>query len=195
MKQAGKWVFGKSFGKKSFKKAIGKFLDEWEASEVDVGTDYRPVFTLVAAPCCPADNLLLAARDAAFPEKLAKMVASPEKLTWLLKERDIDVDIAAFNSACIETFIERFRPRRKFGRIVYARHSKLDAQELSKCVLAMYGKSVCSLASRPSCRPLVDLNSLVAKHCSRAAARKLPEYKLAVKEAEQMVEQARKTRG
>lgn len=184
MRSAGKWVLGKSFSEKSFKKAIGKFLDEWEASEVDAGTDCRPVFTLVAAPCCPADSLLLAARDEKFPAKLARVVAGPDKLTWLLREKDVDVDIAAFNSACVETFAERFRPRRRLGRIVYARHSKLDAQELSRCVLGMYGKSVCSLASRPSFRPLVDLNCLVARHCSRAAARKLPEYELAAKEVE-----------
>lgn len=105
---------------------MSRFVDAWESSEVDPGTDARPVYTVVVAPCRPADSLLLAAQEKAIPEKLARMVVSPEKPVWTLKEKDIDVDMAAFNVACAETLWEHFRRCRKQNRIVYIRHSKLD---------------------------------------------------------------------
>lgn len=180
---AGTWTLGRSCGKADFKKALNRLLDSWEASEVDPGTAASPVYTIVVAPCCPADSLATLARSPSFPAKLAAKIAGPARLTWLLRERDIDVDIAAFNAACAETFVERARTRPGKSRIVYARHWQLDAQELSRCVLTAYGKTACSLAERPSYRALVDLNCLAARYSSRTSMRKLPEYKLAAREA------------
>lgn len=125
---------------------------------------------------------MLDAKDADFPVKLSDVVYQRDRPTWLMREKDIDIDIAAFNAACAGVFRERARSHRKNSRVVYMRHQRLDAQEIARCMQALYGKSAVSIAPRPKFQAIVDLNPIVAKHCRCRAVRDLLEYKLAARE-------------
>jgi hypothetical protein len=57
----------------------------------------------------PKDNMLLQCKGKQyFPAKLQSMIDADWQIKWLLKEKDIKIDIIKFNDACMQVFNKMF---------------------------------------------------------------------------------------
>ena len=130
---------------------------------------------LVIGSCYPKDNLLLEFKDDNyFPRKLSNLIDSKPSLKWLLKEKDIEIDIDLFNEAFISIFNKYFNRQESkkssalAPKIVFVSHMYLDCYMLFKIIKWAYGSSNCcnvwkeKLTERR--QNLVALNELMSKY-------------------------------
>jgi len=65
----------------------------------------KPTYYIILGSCMPKDNLLLKCKnDKCFPEKLNKVINADFQVKYLLKEKDIKLDLVKFNNVCCDLF-------------------------------------------------------------------------------------------
>lgn len=172
-KDQDRYVFGLNVSKKKLYGALEECIEEC-LSRVMACSGKNGIF-LVIGSCYPKDNLLLEFKDDNyFPRKLSNLIDSKPSLKWLLKEKDIEIDIDLFNEAFISIFNKHFnrqelkRSSALAPKTVFVSHTHLDCYMLFKTIKWAYGSSNCcnvwkeKLAERR--QNLVALNELVSKY-------------------------------
>ena len=160
----------------------------------------RPEYTFVIGGCDPRQNLLLAFKTDRFPAKLDRLLSSGRSLKYLFREKDIDLDIDAFNSALDEVFDRMFSDRRRFlsavgkdrANVFPIRHRLLDCYSVFKALKYVYGKSNCvnlytELFSGDR-RCFVSVNDMIDAYTAKASANSSPAFKRAVGELREYAE-------
>lgn len=137
----------------------------------------QPQYYLILGSCIPAENFLLKLKDSNkyFPEKLTKIILNKFQFKYILKEKDIQLDIIKFNSV-IEMLFNKFFCKnlliKKLGttykNVIFIKHQNLDCYSLFKIIKALYGKSNCWNIYKEKFKndksPLIAINDLIDKY-------------------------------
>lgn len=174
-----------------------------------VASDYdiidNPDITLVIGSCSPKDNILLKFADkASLPKWLSKMLSNERaQLKYILREKDILVDIVKFNQACVSAFncfFGEFIGKKKLHiptSIMFVAHKKLDCYSMLKVLKFIFGKKNCvsihEQITSMKTSPIVATNDVIDRCVKdKTLANRDPEFKRIVKEVEQYVKQREK---
>jgi len=163
----------KHLSKSAIEKIFAKYLKEELTQLIKPYSLVDPNFYLIIGACIPKDNLLLDYKTSGFSKRLEQVIAENASLKYILKEKDIKLDMPLFNSAVIELFNKLFRSQRqvewlfgkKYKNIVFVCHSRLDCYSMFKVIKHIYGKSNCWNLHREKLynakSPLVAINDLI----------------------------------
>ena len=103
----------------------------------------EPEYFIIIGSCWPKNNYLLKYIEKC-PQKLNNILNSDYQIKYLLKEKDIKLDLIRFNQIIIEIFQDFFKKYNKqFKNVLFIQHSKLDCQSLFKILKYHIGKSNC----------------------------------------------------
>lgn len=161
-------------------------------------------YYFILGSCMPKDNLLLKFKDGYFPEKLNSVIDGKLQLKYLLKEHDIKLDMVLFNQVFIDIFTKFFEDNdamrkllgSKYKNVVFVMNKKLDCYALFKTVKFLYGKSNCTNLYdkfKDKRSPIVAVNDLICRYVhNKAALNKSHEFKLAVAEVKQFLDEKMK---
>lgn len=147
----------------------------------------KPEYYFIIGSCMPKDNILLDAKDNKyFPAKLDKLINSDYNIKYLLKEKDIKLDIVQFNTVLIDIFNELFK-RQKNINTIFMQHKRLDCYTLFKIIKSIYGKANCINLDKTMYSdkkiPLVAVNDLIDKYVhNKAVLQKSQDFKNAYEE-------------
>lgn len=148
---------------------------------------------IVISSCWPKDNLLLKLKNGSyFPKKLAALVDERPCIKYLLREKDICIDIESLNRIFIDCFSRMFNDSQHvsklldgdFSNVIFISHSHLDCYALFKIIKHIYGRSNCVNVWKEKMleqkQHLVAVNELVSKYISKKTcmnrSRELKEY-------------------
>lgn len=164
-----------------------------------------PSYWVIVGGCKPQDNMILdfRSRDDYFPAKLQKLLDSEDLgFRWLLKEKDIKLDLQMFNGIFLEIFNMMFsRSKQKAGKlldakfknVIFISHKSLDCYAVFKSLKHFYGRSICSnvkedkLDGMKIC--IVAVNDLLAKYVhNKQAMNKSKKFKEAALELKQYLD-------
>ena len=172
-----------------------KIIDELKryVTQYDI---LKPNYYLIIGACIPIDNLLLKFKDASFPKKLDRLLNSDYKIHYILKEKDIKIDLVLFNQVMSDIFNEFFSKDvlgKKYRNVMFIRHNKLDCYSMYKTLKYLYGKSNCinlydNFIDKRS--PIVAINELIDKYVNnKVAMNRSDDFKTYVNEIKQYINQ------
>ena len=200
--EEGNYVLVKGLSKSQIAKIFAKYLKEELLTLIKPYSIVDPNFYLIIGACRPKDNILLKYKDQSFPKKLEKIIDENTQLKYILKEKDIKIDIAKFNSAVIGLFEKLFKSKRevewlfgkKYKNIIFVCHSQLDCYSLFKVIKHIYGRSNCWNIHREKMydmkSPLVAINDLIDRYVhSKNELNKSVEFKQMIEEIKQFLEE------
>ncbi len=188
---------------------VGKLEGEFKKYLKEVLLQYAkpysldaPNYWLIIGACMPKNNILLdCKKDQYFPAKLQSTIDATWQIKWLLKEKDIKIDIVKFNEACISLFNKMFKNQENVQRLLgknwtnvfFVQHSRLDCYSMFKTLKAIYGRSNCINVWKDKMQnvklPLVALNDLIDRYVqNKTCLNSMQEFKNAVKEVKQYVD-------
>lgn len=149
-----------------------------------------PSCLVVIGSCFPRDNILLDFRDKSeyFPKKVLRVLEVKPTLKWILREKDVKVDISILNELFLELFNEILEQKSAkhigdFKNVMLVSHKKLDCYSIFKILKWKYGKTATSNlyveeGLDTKCLPLVALNDLLSKYIhNKARISKMGEFK------------------
>lgn len=133
---------------------------------------------IIIGSCWPKDNLLLKFKDNAyFPKKLEQLVVSQPEIKYLMREKDIHVDLHTLNTVFISTFNKMFKYGacsvlgNEFKHVMMLSHSHLDCYALFKISKWTFGNSNCvnvwKEQMQGQMQHLVAVNELIAKYVQK----------------------------
>ena len=198
----GGYVLAKTLSRSAIEKIFAKYLKEELTQLIKPYSLIEPNFYLIIGACIPKDNLLLKYKDASFSKKLEKTISENTTLKYILKEKDIKLDILKFNAAFISLFNKLFRSRRevewlfgkKYKNVIFVSHSKLDCYSMFKVIKHIYGRANCWNVHREKLynmkSPLVAINDLIDRSIrQKAELNKSKEFKMIVAEVQQFLDE------
>lgn len=147
----------------------------------------KPEYYFIIGSCMPKDNMLLDVKDNKyFPTKLDKLINSDYNIKYLLKEKDIKLDVVQFNTVLIDIFNELFK-RQKNGNTIFMQHKRLDCYTMFKIIKSIYGKANCINLDKTMYSdkkiPLVAVNDLIDKYVhNKTTLQKTQDFKNAYEE-------------
>lgn len=148
----GMFVFSRSISKSEFKKIFVELVIKELKTFVRPFDLTAPDYYVIIGACNPKDNLLLKYKDDSyFPQKLQKLIDDDFSLKYLLKHKDVKIDLRQFNEVCVEIFNDFFKDSKKLARLLGNKHenvfcfmhSQLDCYSVFKSLKAIYGKKNC----------------------------------------------------
>lgn len=162
---SGKYVFSGRMSRKTmmafFETAI---LDGIKRRKIQQ-TFENPSRLCVIGGCVPADNILLDSQYGKLPRKLIDFIRKNPDVRYILREKDIDIDINVINEIFDDIFIRFFSGKICMADVFFIRHSRLDCYLMFKVLKNLYGASNCENLSRSNDarkdKCIVALNDLV----------------------------------
>ena len=79
---------------------------------------FNSEYLFIIGGCDPAENMLLEFKDGYFPRKLTRIIDSGKCAKYVLKEKDIKIDIEFFNSLVDDLFINLFSNEDSFSKLL-----------------------------------------------------------------------------
>ena len=188
------YVLSKNFSEtkitQEFKKNIIAVLNE-----TTVKYDrFNPTYYIIIGACLPKDNMLLKFKKPNyFPNKLEKLINADYQIKYLLKEKDIKIDIIQFNNICNSLFNAFFSQKKiKFSKsdvrdnILFVQHKNLDCYTIFKYIKHEFGKSNCINMHKEKFKdvatPIVAINDLIDRYVNKTAMNTSSQMKIASKE-------------
>lgn len=162
--------------------------------------------SFIIGSCLPRDNMLLKLQSCSLPAKLQKLVDADYAVKYVLKEKDIKLDLVQFNAVFEDLFNDFFKHPRKLQRYVgkdytnlfFLQNAKLDCLTMLKLVKSLYGRSNVvnvfkeKLAGQKTA--ICSINELIDKHVpDKSAVNRLEEFQRIVKEVKQYIDGCMKT--
>ena len=143
---------------------------------------FSPEYFFVIGGCEPDENLLLEFTDGYFPKKLDSLLGSGKCPKYVLKEKDIKIDIEYFNSMIDDIFIGLFSTENGFNRLLgrnYSnvftiKHRRLDCYSVFKVLKYVFGRNNCvnvwkdEFEDKRQC--IVAVNDLIDKYINNKTA-------------------------
>ena len=201
VRDGNKYIFSKSISRSELYDMMQQIIvttikDTIEPYDV---SDLKYYFIIGA--CYPKDNLLLNYRyDAYFPMKLSKIIYADKSPKYILRERDIVIDMYEMSNVFIDIFADFFRSKtcilKNFGvryeNMIFVTHSRLDCYSMFKVLKYIFGKSNCInlFAEKFKHRPayLVAVNDLIDKYVvNKHKLNSSKEFKRIIDEVKQFV--------
>lgn len=154
-----------------------------------------PEVYFIIGACQPKDNFLLKYKGEDFPLKLQKTIYDEYSLKYLLKEKDVEIDLVKFNEACINVFNKIFSSSNSLKarkNVIFISHKKLDCYSMFKVLKCILGKSRCKNLFKEKFNdvksPIVAVNDLIDLNIhSKMKANHDQEFKAIVDEIKQFL--------
>ena len=174
----GTYVFSSGWSKSKMSKLFEQCLKESMLEVVEPATKTHDKYIIIGS-CWPIDNLLLTWKDRSyFPKKLEALIMEKPTVKYLLREKDICVDIDALNEIFLETFNKMFKDGyvakllgKSFSNVICVSHSFLDCYAVFKTIKWAYGSSSCinvwKEKMHTQMQHLVAVNELIAKYIQK----------------------------
>jgi hypothetical protein len=149
--------------------------------------------------------LLSFKNDSYFPKKISNFLENNDQIKYLLKEKDIDINILKFNDICNKLFNDFFSKNiltKKLGNeyrnIIFIQHSQLDCYTLFKTIKFIYGKSNCFnmkeiISKNTELPPLVAINEIIKRYINCSNLNKSQKMKIISEEIKQYIDEKIKT--
>lgn len=166
----------------------------------------KPEYYLIIGSCLPKNNILLSFKnDSYFPKKISNFLENNDQIKYLLKEKDIDINILKFNNICNKLFNDFFSKNiltKKLGNeyrnIIFIQHSQLDCYTLFKTIKFIYGKSNCFnmkeiISKNTELPPLVAINEIIKRYINCSNLNKSQKMKIISEEIKQYIDEKIKT--
>ena len=159
---------------------------------------FNSEYLFIIGGCDPAENMLLEFKDGYFPRKLTRIIDSGKCPKYVLKEKDIKIDIEFFNSLVDDLFINLFSNEDSFSKLlgrgysnVFAvKHRQLDCYSMFKVIKYIYGRNSCvnvwkdEFKDKRQC--ITAVNDLIDKYVNnKTAMNKSRKFKNIVEEVRQ----------
>lgn len=143
VKNGDNYVFSKNMTRQMLMKRMKAFVTQELGKYVEPYSILNPNHYFIIGSCFPRDNILLshASKSRYFPEKLKKLIRRPDNIKYILKERDIKIDIELFNCVLEDIFNQFFKNSKKSGNVHFIRHNKLDCYAIYRIIKDGYGAS------------------------------------------------------
>lgn len=189
--QNGKYVLAEAMSYSNMKKVLKTLLKEELDSFIKPFDVLKPKYYFIIGSCLPKDNVMLKLKDTAyFPTKLDKLLKSDYQIKYLLKEKDIKLDIVQLNTILIDIFNQLFKKQKKEENTIYLMHKRLDCYSMFKIVKSIFGKQNCINLQKEMFvgqkKPLVAINDLIDKYIhNKVALSNMQEFKTAYEEVKQ----------
>ena len=117
IKQGDDFVLSSSLSRSRLKKIFVELLTEELKKNVKAWNVSEPHYFLIIGACYPKQNLLLKYSNGSyFPEKLKKLLSSELSLKYLVREKDVKIDLLKFNEIFVEIFVDFFKDQQKLIR-------------------------------------------------------------------------------
>lgn len=191
------YVFSSDPGKTKLKKIFKTYIIDEIRSFIKPYSILNPSYFLIIGACEPKNNILLTSKTEYFPDKLYKLIDNKYSLKYILKEKDIKIDLVRFNSIFIDIFNELFLDQHKllkiFGKdyknIIFIQHKYLDCYSMFKIIKYIFGKSNCINVYKEKYidikSPIIAINELIDKYTYKQKICKSVEFKLYIEEIKQ----------
>lgn len=137
------YVFSKSMTRSKLLKSIKNYVVDEIRKYTSEYSVLNPNHYFLIGSCFPKDNILLshASESKYFPEKLKKLINRPDNLKYILREKDIKIDIEMFNHVLEDIFVDFFRCNGKMKNIHFIKHNRIDCYTLYRIIKNEYGAS------------------------------------------------------
>lgn len=176
---------------KIFKKYITDILLEI-TEQYDI---LHPTYYLIIGGCMPKNNILLSYKDSKyFPKKLDKFIQSDYNVKYLLKEKDIKIDIIRFNNVCLDVFDSFFSKKQldtAHKNIIFIQHKYLDCYVLFKVIKKILGRSNCINFFEEKFKdihsPLIAINDLIDRYINKSLLNKSQQLTKILNEIKQYI--------
>lgn len=196
------YVLADNVSKAKLKQTFKQYLKEELLLYVSSYSIVKPNYYLIIGACQPKDNLLLQLRDDSyFPHKLLEVVNRDCQVKYLLKEKDIQLDLLKFNQMCLEIFQELFIEHanvikllgKEYCNVFFVQHKQLDCYLLFKTIKSIYGRSNCWNIHREKFAdvksPLIAVNELIDRYVhNKNKLNSLDEFKKITAEVKQFID-------
>ena len=199
---SGNYVLADNLNKAQLKVIFKTYLKEELLQYVRPYSIVSPDYFLIIGACQPKDNLLLNYKDGYFPDKLSRLINSDFWIKYVLKEKDIKLDLVKFNQTASEIFQELFKSHDKvlrflgkeYKNVFFIQHSKLDCYSMFKTIKYIFGKSNCwnihkeKFYNQKTC--LVAVNDLIDRYIhNKLEMNKSAEFRQIVQEVKQFLDE------
>lgn len=133
-------------------------------------------FYFIIGGCLPKNNILLEVSDSYFPEKLKKIIYSDYQLKYILKEKDIKLDLILFNDIVDNIFLMLFKNRTSvikyfgndYSNLFFIRHDRLSCYSMFKTLKFIFGGGSCVNIYKDQFvgikTPIIAINDLIDKY-------------------------------
>ena len=166
----GTYIFSSRASESSLEKKFSLYFKEAVSGLVPEYTESGRDFLIVIGSCYPADNILLKnSTGGVFPARLRSAIASKPEIKFVLKEKDIKIDLGMFNSLSENVFNSLFRKSDPFGRgnAFLVKNRSLDSYSVFKILKWEYGAKVRNLPKDRNlgdARCVSEINDAVDKY-------------------------------
>ena len=175
----GTYVFSSGWSEAKMSKLFENCLRE-SMLEVIEPSDETSDKYIVISSCWPKDNMLLKLKNGScFPKKLDNLINERPSIKYLMREKDICIDIESLNNVFISCFNKMFNNANNilkllgnsFTNVIFLSHSHLDCYALFKIVKHIYGNVNCinvwkeKMVSQT--QHLIAVNELISKYIAK----------------------------
>lgn len=201
VKDGDMYVFGSGMSKTGLRDAMRKSFVDKLSGYIEKFDVLNLKYNFVISSCLPKDNILLDLRTGRFSGKLEAFLEQNVNCRYILKEKDIKIDVSAFNDVFSEIFARYFTDRKNieadFGsgyeNLFFVQHRRLDCYMVFKILKNRFGGGNCVnlwTERMPNGRsPLVAVNDLVSTSVpGKARLSRLPEFKSCAAELNRYVD-------
>ena len=201
----GKYVLSKNISKTKLLSIFRKLIITELSKFIVPYNRLQPNYFFILGSCLPNDNILLNFKNEKyFPEKLNKLLNNEHTLKYVLKEKDIDINILQFNDMCIELFNTFFNSNilikylgKEYKNIFFIQHKNIDSYILFKIIKHIYGKNNCINIYKEKMNniktPLTEINDIIEKYINKTDVNKSQQLKIISEEIEQYIQERLKT--
>ena len=190
---SGQYVLSKDFSDQKMLTEMQKYIERYLTENILSFDKFNPTYYLILGSCYPKDNLALKFKKVSyFPTKLQKLIESDFQVKYLLKEKDIKLDIIRFNNICQKLFNKYFKNRHIQKNLIFIQHKRLDCYALFKLLKNIYGKGNCDNYYEEKKfaemkQPIIAVNELIDRYSNKLQVKTTSEFKLAMKEIQQYI--------
>ena len=197
----GIYILAKDINIAKLVKIFKNYISSVLISETDKFDILQPTYYLIIGGCMPKNNLLLQYKDDKyFPKKLDKLIQSDFDVKYILKEKDIKLDMIRFNNVCINVFNEFFKSKQivlskniDASNIIFIQHKNLDCYILFKLIKHILGRNNCINFFEERFKdiksPIIAINDLIDKYVNKNLLNKSQQLKTIENEIKQYISQ------
>lgn len=169
-----RYIFSAGMSKTKLKTILEQYVVD-AINQINSEVVNKNDYLIVIGSCYPINHLLLQFKDDEyFPKKLQSILDNKPSLKWILREKNIEIDIDLINEILIDIFNSFFTSQNKCQKtfsannVMFVQHSHLDCYMMFKVIKWIYGNCNCiniwkdHLANQQM--HLVALNDLISKY-------------------------------
>ena len=154
---------------------LKKFIEK-RINEIIVDLNIlSPQYYIIIGSCFPKDNILLKYKiKDYFPKKLSLMIRKYPNVKYVLKEKDIKIDLLMLNQIAdqiFNNFFNEMKSRKLDKNVFFIKNNQLDCYLLFKTIKGIYGNSNCNnlYAQKMMLKdsPLISINDMIGKYTKK----------------------------